>query len=146
MPPRTKKADDLPSTMKELKDTLWKAADKLRGSMDASQYKDVILGLVFLKYVSDAFGERRLQIHDELAADINAAPPGAKVWRGWPIRRVPATEQDVLTTVLTTLARQRASARERLALLDELEHLVVRGVASGSLHLTDPDTHRWEGH
>ena len=45
--------------MKELKDTLWKAADKLRGSMDASQYKDVILGLVFLKYVSDAFDERR---------------------------------------------------------------------------------------
>jgi len=55
--------------MKELKDTLWKAADKLRGSMDASQYKDVILGLVFLKYVSDAFDERRIQIHDELAAD-----------------------------------------------------------------------------
>lgn len=45
--------------MKQLKDTLWKAADKLRGSMDASQYKDVILGLVFLKYASDAFGERR---------------------------------------------------------------------------------------
>ncbi|OMH36875.1 class I SAM-dependent DNA methyltransferase [Tersicoccus sp. Bi-70] len=57
------------STMKELKDTLWKASDKLRGSMDASQYKDVILGLVFLKYVSDAFEERRQQIHDELAAD-----------------------------------------------------------------------------
>jgi type I restriction enzyme M protein len=55
--------------MKELKDTLWKAADKLRGSMDASQYKDVILGLVFLKYVSDAFDERREQIHTELAAD-----------------------------------------------------------------------------
>lgn len=68
MPPK-KKADALPSTMKELKDTLWKAADKLRGSMDASQYKDVILGLVFLKYVSDAFAERRGQIHDELAAD-----------------------------------------------------------------------------
>ncbi|MFB0835716.1 class I SAM-dependent DNA methyltransferase [Arthrobacter halodurans] len=55
--------------MKELKDTLWKAADKLRGSMDASQYKDVILGLVFLKYVSDAFTERRTQIAAELAAD-----------------------------------------------------------------------------
>ncbi|WP_205163937.1 type I restriction-modification system subunit M [Arthrobacter roseus] len=55
--------------MKELKDTLWKAADKLRGSMDASQYKDVILGLVFLKYVSDAFEERREQIQAELAAD-----------------------------------------------------------------------------
>ncbi|OMH23415.1 restriction endonuclease subunit M [Tersicoccus phoenicis] len=57
------------STVKELKDTLWKAADKLRGSMDASQYKDVILGLVFLKYVSDAFEERRRQIRDELIAD-----------------------------------------------------------------------------
>ena len=43
-----------PSTMKELKDTLWKAANKLRGSLSASQYKDVILGLVFLKYISDA--------------------------------------------------------------------------------------------
>ena len=63
------KADAAPSTMKELKDTLWKAADKLRGSMDASQYKDVILGLVFLKYVSDAFDERRAQIRAELSAD-----------------------------------------------------------------------------
>ncbi|WP_407936474.1 class I SAM-dependent DNA methyltransferase [Lolliginicoccus suaedae] len=57
------------STMKELKETLWKAADKLRGSMEASQYKDVILGLVFLKYVSDAFTERRAQITAELEAD-----------------------------------------------------------------------------
>ncbi|MFC4603149.1 type I restriction-modification system subunit M [Rhodococcus kronopolitis] len=69
MPPKKKVAVAAPSTMKELKDTLWKAADKLRGSMDASQYKDVILGLVFLKYVSDAFTERREQIHAELAAD-----------------------------------------------------------------------------
>ncbi|WP_344105963.1 class I SAM-dependent DNA methyltransferase [Myceligenerans crystallogenes] len=55
--------------MKELKDTFWKAADKLRGSMDASQYKDVVLGLVFLKYLSDAFHERRGQIRAELEAD-----------------------------------------------------------------------------
>ncbi|MBM4729161.1 N-6 DNA methylase [Rhodococcus hoagii] len=55
-----------PSTTKEIKDTLWKAADKLRGSMDASQYKDVVLGLVFLKYVSDAFEERREAIGTEL--------------------------------------------------------------------------------
>ncbi|GAA3773845.1 class I SAM-dependent DNA methyltransferase [Microbacterium kribbense] len=69
--PRTanKTASLAPSTMKELKDTLWKAADKLRGSMDASQYKDVILGLVFLKYASDAFDERRGQIRAELTAD-----------------------------------------------------------------------------
>ncbi len=69
MPRTPKAAPQAPSTMKELKDTLWKAADKLRGSMDASQYKDVILGLVFLKYVSDAFDERRTGIRSELAAD-----------------------------------------------------------------------------
>jgi type I restriction enzyme M protein len=55
--------------MKELKDTLWKAADRLRGSLSASQYKDVILGLVFLKYVSDAYDERREQIRAELATE-----------------------------------------------------------------------------
>jgi type I restriction enzyme M protein len=69
MPPRKTQEPSAPSTMKELKDTLWKAADKLRGSLSASQYKDVILGLVFLKYVSDAYDERREAIRAELAAD-----------------------------------------------------------------------------
>ncbi|HET9889035.1 MAG TPA: type I restriction-modification system subunit M N-terminal domain-containing protein, partial [Mycobacterium sp.] len=40
------------STSKDLKATLWKAAEKLRGSLSASQYKDVILGLVFLQHTS----------------------------------------------------------------------------------------------
>ncbi len=46
-------------TPNELKDTLWKAANKLRGSLSSSQYKDVILGLVFLKHISDAALEVR---------------------------------------------------------------------------------------
>src|SRR5260370_6902081 len=37
---------------------LWQMADKLRGHMDASEYKHVVLGLIFLKYISDAFQER----------------------------------------------------------------------------------------
>lgn len=69
MAARRKAEPTAPSTMKELKDTLWKAADKLRGSLSASQYKDVILGLVFLKYVSDAYDERREEIRRELTAD-----------------------------------------------------------------------------
>jgi len=69
MPPRKKTEHTAPSTMKELKDTLWKAADKLRGSLSASQYKDVILGLVFLKYVSDAYDERREAIRSDLLAE-----------------------------------------------------------------------------
>jgi type I restriction enzyme M protein len=48
---------------------VWQAADRLRGSLSANQYKDVILGLVFLKYVSDAYDERREQIRAELSAE-----------------------------------------------------------------------------
>jgi type I restriction enzyme M protein len=46
-------------------ETLWKAADKLRGSMDASEYKHVVLGLIFLKYISDKFETR----YNELVAE-----------------------------------------------------------------------------
>ena len=56
-------------------DVLWKAADKLRGSMDASEYKHVVLGLIFLKYVEDAFEERRGALRDELAADGITSEP-----------------------------------------------------------------------
>ena len=42
--------------------TLWAAADKLRGNMDAAEYKHVALGLIFLKYISDRFEERRQEI------------------------------------------------------------------------------------
>ncbi|TDW53692.1 type I restriction-modification system subunit M N-terminal domain-containing protein [Oceanimonas baumannii] len=45
--------------LKELDDKLWKAADKLRSNLDAANYKHVVLGLIFLKYVSDAFEERQ---------------------------------------------------------------------------------------
>ena len=47
--------------------TLWQAADKLRGNLDSGEYKHVVLGLIFLKYISDAFEEKRstlLQDHD----------------------------------------------------------------------------------
>ncbi len=46
----------------DLKKTLWAAADKLRSSMDAAEYKHIVLGLIFLKYISDAFDERRAHL------------------------------------------------------------------------------------
>ncbi|HNZ20296.1 MAG TPA: class I SAM-dependent DNA methyltransferase [Candidatus Hydrogenedentes bacterium] len=47
---------------------LWQAADKLRGHMDAAEYKHVVLGLIFLKYISDAFEEKRQEL-ENLTAD-----------------------------------------------------------------------------
>jgi len=44
---------------------LWQAADALRGSMDAAEYKHVVLGLIFLKYISDAFEEQHVKLHAE---------------------------------------------------------------------------------
>ncbi|MCA3011558.1 MAG: SAM-dependent DNA methyltransferase [Myxococcaceae bacterium] len=41
---------------------LWQMADKLRNNMDAAEYKHVVLGLIFLKYISDAFEEKRLAL------------------------------------------------------------------------------------
>lgn len=44
---------------------IWKAADILRGNMDASEYKHVVLGLIFLKYISDAFKQRYQELIEE---------------------------------------------------------------------------------
>ena len=44
---------------------IWSAADKLRGNMDASEYKNVVLGLIFLKYISDKFEQRYQELVDE---------------------------------------------------------------------------------
>ena len=48
--------------LNELEKRLWTSADKLRGSLDAANYKHVVLGLVFLKYISDRFDARREEI------------------------------------------------------------------------------------
>ncbi len=56
-PAKRRKATAKPT--KTLEQTLWDAADKMRGNLEAGEYKHVVLGLVFLKYVSDAFSERR---------------------------------------------------------------------------------------
>jgi type I restriction enzyme M protein len=71
---------------------LWEMADKLRGHMDAAEYKHVVLGLIFLKYISDSFQEKYEQLKAEqatshcdpedrdeyLAANIFWVPPEAR--------------------------------------------------------------------
>jgi type I restriction enzyme M protein len=55
--------------------TLWAAADKLRGHMDPSEYKHVVLGLVFLKYISDAFEDRRSTLLSEVSQGADPNDP-----------------------------------------------------------------------
>ncbi len=54
---------------------LWQMADALRGSMDAAEYKHVCLGLLFLKYISDAFEERRAALLPEKAQGADPEDP-----------------------------------------------------------------------
>ncbi|HDB1441506.1 TPA: type I restriction-modification system subunit M [Vibrio cholerae] len=53
--------------LKDLEKKLWNAADKLRATLDASQYKHAVLGLIFVKYVSDAFSMRQDEIKQQLS-------------------------------------------------------------------------------
>ncbi len=48
---------------------LWQAADKLRGNMDSAEYKHVVLGLIFLKYISDSFEEKYQELWNELEGE-----------------------------------------------------------------------------
>ena len=48
-----------------IENELWEAADKLRGHLDAADYKSVVLGLIFLKYVSDMFEQVRARVEAE---------------------------------------------------------------------------------
>jgi type I restriction enzyme M protein len=54
---------------------LWRMADALRGSMDAAEYKHVVLGLIFLKYISDAFEEKHAQLEAERAQGADPEDP-----------------------------------------------------------------------
>ena len=48
---------------------LWKSADKLRNNMDPAEYKHVVLGLIFLKYISDSFEEKHQELQKIEYAD-----------------------------------------------------------------------------
>ncbi len=54
---------------------LWHMADTLRGSMDAAEYKHVVLGLIFLKYISDAFEEMHVRLQAERAEGADPEDP-----------------------------------------------------------------------
>lgn len=86
---RTKKARE-ESVNQSLESTLWAAADKLRGHLDAADYKQTVLGLIFLKYISDRFTVRRDQILQE---DVGADPEDRDEYTAEGVFWVPASSR-----------------------------------------------------
>lgn len=66
----SKKSESSNSANLGFEQKMWLAADKLRSNMDAAEYKHVVLGLIFLKYISDAFNE----IYEGLKKDLTSDP------------------------------------------------------------------------
>jgi type I restriction-modification system DNA methylase subunit len=64
-----------PTTDLKFEAQLWQTADALRGSMDAAEYKHVVLGLIFLKYISDAFEEQHARLETEIAQGADPEDP-----------------------------------------------------------------------
>ena len=84
---------------------IWKAADILRGNMDAGEYKHVVLGLIFLKYISDKFDERYQELIDDdddaedrdayTEANVFFVPPTAR----WSIIAEAARKEEIGTII-----------------------------------------------
>ncbi len=85
---------------------LWQMADALRGSMDAAEYKHVVLGLIFLKYISDAFEEQHAALLAEQAS--GADPEDPDEYRALSIFWVPP---EARWTLLSAQARQSTIGR-----------------------------------
>jgi type I restriction-modification system DNA methylase subunit len=62
-------------------DTLWKSADALRGQVDAAEYKHIVLGLLFLKYISDSFQSRRDELQARTDVSIFGQESNPTTWR-----------------------------------------------------------------
>jgi len=93
-------------TVADYRAELWRMADALRGSMDAAEYKHVALGLIFLKYISDAFEEAYARLDAE--RDQGADPEDPDEYRAQSIFWVPP---EARWPVLQAQARQPAIGR-----------------------------------
>ena len=75
MPPQTSSKKKTNGATVGYEAELWQMADALRGSMDAAEYKHVVLGLIFLKYISDAFEEQHARLEAEKAQGADPEDP-----------------------------------------------------------------------
>ncbi len=116
------------NTEEPIEKQLWKAADKLRKNIDAAEYKHIVLGLIFLKYISDAFEELYIKLKegegdyagadpedkDEYKAEnVFFVPPSAR----WSFLRTHAKQPTIGKTVddaMDVIERENSSLRDVL--------------------------------
>ena len=105
---------------------LWAAANALRGNMDAAEYKHVVLGIIFLKYISDAFEERHAQLEAErdegadpedpdfyIGANVFWVPSEAR-WRHLQARAKQPTVGETVDDAMAAIERDNRSLRDVL--------------------------------
>ena len=102
------------TTQEPIETQLWKAADKLRTNIDAAEYKHVVLGLVFLKYISDAFDE----LFEKLQETPYADPENAVEYKAENVFFVP---QEARWAALQTQARNPEIGRLLDQAMDSIE-------------------------
>ena len=76
-------------TTESLEKQLFKAADKLRNNIDAAEYKHVVLGLIFLKYISDSFSELYNKLMEGLAVSLQKRKKSSLMTRLCPLHGAP---------------------------------------------------------
>ncbi len=108
-----------------LEQTLWAAADKLRNNLDAAEYKHVVLGLIFLKYISESFEHRHAQLLQE--QDQGADPEDPDEYRAENIFWVPP---EARWSLIQSRARQGKLGKhiDDAMLAIEKENEALRGV------------------
>jgi hypothetical protein len=107
-----------PKPQKSLEARLWEAADALRGNQKPSEYKHVVLGLVFLKYISDRFEERRISIEESLSdassddyiRDCSSMRRVVGTAMGLVMRRTPALSRPYFMRLLSSGAATEVQA------------------------------------
>lgn len=110
---------------------LWQMADALRGSMDAAEYKHVVLGLIFLKYIADKTkGAAAEDPDDYRAASIVWVLPETR-WAHWKAQAKPAAVGPLVNNVMSGIERDNPVRRGVLP-KDPAGESLARPITTGS--------------
>ena len=117
-----KKKDNIEEPLEK---QLWKAADKLRKNIDAAEYKHVVLGLIFLKYISVSFEKLYLKLQSEI--DLGADPEDREEYKAENVFYVP---QEARWNTLVANAKNPKVGKFIDAAMDaiEKENATLKGV------------------